>query len=53
MIFRQFLQDDLACASYMIGDGGSVAIVDPKFEIDEYLETARYLGVSIDHVLEA
>jgi glyoxylase-like metal-dependent hydrolase (beta-lactamase superfamily II) len=52
MIFRQFLQDDLACASYMVGDGDSVAIVDPKFEIDEYLEMARYLGVSIDHVLE-
>jgi hydroxyacylglutathione hydrolase len=52
VIFRQFLQEDLACASYMVGDGGSVAIVDPKFEIDEYLETARYLGVSIDHVLE-
>ncbi len=52
MIFRQFLQDDLACASYMVGDAGSVAIVDPKFEIDEYLKTARYLGVSIDHVLE-
>lgn len=52
MIFRQFLQDDLSCASYMVGDGGSVAIVDPKFEIDEYLDTARYLGVTIDHVLE-
>ena len=52
MIFRQFLQEDLACASYMVGDGGSVAIVDPKFEIGEYLDAARYLGVSIDHVLE-
>ena len=52
MIFRQFIQEDLACASYMVGDGGSVAIVDPKFEIDDYLETARYLGVTIEHVLE-
>lgn len=52
MIFRQFLQDDLACASYMVGDAGVVAVVDPKFEIDEYLETARYLGVRIEHVLE-
>ncbi len=52
MIFRQFLQDDLACASYMVGDDGVVAIVDPKFEIDEYLQTARYLGVRIEHVLE-
>ncbi len=52
MIFRQFLQDDLACASYMVGDGGSVAVVDPKFEIDEYLQIARYMGVTIDHILE-
>jgi hydroxyacylglutathione hydrolase len=52
VIFRQFLQDDLACASYMVGDAGVVAVVDPKFEIDEYLETARYLGVRIEHVLE-
>ena len=52
MIFKQFTQDDLSCASYMVGDGGSVAIVDPKLGIDEYLEAARYLGVTIDHVLE-
>jgi glyoxylase-like metal-dependent hydrolase (beta-lactamase superfamily II) len=52
MIFRQFLQEDLACASYMVGDGGVVAVVDPKFEIDEYLRTARYLGVRIEHILE-
>ncbi len=52
MIFRQFLQEDLACASYMVGDGDVVAVVDPKFEIDEYLQTARYLGVKIEHVLE-
>ncbi|HKJ35737.1 MAG TPA: MBL fold metallo-hydrolase [Solirubrobacterales bacterium] len=52
MIFRQFLQDDLACASYMVGDGGTVAVVDPKFEIDGYLQTARYLGVRIEHILE-
>ena len=52
MIFRQFLQEDLSCASYMVGDGGVVAVVDPKFEIDEYLQTARYLGVRIEHILE-
>jgi hydroxyacylglutathione hydrolase len=52
MIFKQFTQDDLSCASYMVGDGGEVAIVDPKFEIDEYLDHAHYLGVEIAHVLE-
>jgi hydroxyacylglutathione hydrolase len=27
-------------------------VIDPQFEIDDYLELARYLSVSIDHVLE-
>ncbi|MHB1834560.1 MAG: MBL fold metallo-hydrolase [Solirubrobacteraceae bacterium] len=58
MIFRQITNDDLGCASYLIGDDGGeegigvAAIVDPKFEIDEYLALARYFGVSIEHILE-
>ena len=54
MIFRQITHDDLGCASYFIGDldAGEAAVVDPRFEIGEYLELARYLGVHIDHVLE-
>ncbi len=54
MIFRQITHDDLGCASYLVGDAsaGVAAVVDPKLEIDEYLELARYLGVSIEHVLE-
>jgi hydroxyacylglutathione hydrolase len=54
MIFRQVTHDDLGCASYLIGDpdAGVVAVVDPRFEIDVYLEMARYLGAQIEHVLE-
>jgi hydroxyacylglutathione hydrolase len=54
VIFRQLIHDDLGCASYLIGDehAGVAAVVDPGFEIDEYLELARYLGVQIEHVLE-
>jgi len=54
VIFRQITHDDLGCASYLIGDDkeGVAAVVDPKFEIDEYLELARYMGVSIVHILE-
>lgn len=54
MIFRQITQDDLGCASYLVGDehAGVVAVVDPKLEIDEYLSLARYMGVSIEHILE-
>ncbi len=54
MLFRQITHDDLGCASYLIGDehAGVAAVVDPRFEIDEYLELARYHGVTIEHVLE-
>jgi len=54
MIFRQLTHDDLGCASYLIGDesAGVAAVVDPRFEIDEYLELARYMGVRIEHILE-
>ena len=54
MIFRQLIHDDLGCASYLIGDehAGIAAVVDPRFEVDEYLELARYMGVSIEHILE-
>ena len=54
MIFRQLINDDLGCASYLVGDerAGVAAVVDPRLEVDEYLSMARYVGVQIEHVLE-
>jgi glyoxylase-like metal-dependent hydrolase (beta-lactamase superfamily II)/rhodanese-related sulfurtransferase len=54
VIFRQITHEDLGCASYLIGDehAGVAAVVDPKFDIDEYLQLAHYFGVAIEHVLE-
>ena len=54
MLFRQIIHEDLGCASYLIGDenAGVAAVVDPRFDIDEYLELARYMGVAIEHVFE-
>jgi glyoxylase-like metal-dependent hydrolase (beta-lactamase superfamily II)/rhodanese-related sulfurtransferase len=54
MIFRQITHDDLGCASYLIGDedAGVAAVVDPRWEIGDYLQLARYLGVAIEHILE-
>jgi glyoxylase-like metal-dependent hydrolase (beta-lactamase superfamily II)/rhodanese-related sulfurtransferase len=54
MIFKQITHDDLGCASYLIGDedAGVAAVVDPQFDIDPYLELARYRGVRIEHILE-
>jgi hydroxyacylglutathione hydrolase len=54
MIFRQVTHDDLGCASYLIGDekAGVAAVVDPRFEIEVYLDMARYLQTRIAHILE-
>ena len=54
MLFRQVTHDDLGCASYLVGDdaAGIAAVVDSRFEIDVYLDLARYMGVRIAHILE-
>jgi glyoxylase-like metal-dependent hydrolase (beta-lactamase superfamily II)/rhodanese-related sulfurtransferase len=54
VIFRQVTHDDLGCASYLVGDedAGVAAVIDPRFEIDDYLLLARYMDVQIEHVLE-
>ena len=40
MFFRQILDEDLGCASYVIADGGEAAVIDPKWEIEAYLALA-------------
>ena len=54
MLFRQILHEDLACASYLVGDSdrGVAAVVDPQWDIDPYLRLSRLHGVRIEHVLE-
>ena len=54
MVFRQFVDDDLGCASYLIGDSvaGEALVVDPAYEIERYLEAAADEGVRITRVLE-
>src|SRR5919109_2601193 len=52
MFFRQVLHEDLACASYVIADGGEAAVVDPKWAIEEFLDLAREHDFRIRHVLE-
>jgi hydroxyacylglutathione hydrolase len=54
MLFRQFVDDDLGCASYLIGDenSGEAVVVDPAYEIEQYLEQAENDEVRIVRVLE-
>jgi glyoxylase-like metal-dependent hydrolase (beta-lactamase superfamily II)/rhodanese-related sulfurtransferase len=53
-LFRQFVDDDLGCASYLVGDreAGVAVVVDPAFAIEQYLEAAAEEGVRIERVLE-
>jgi hydroxyacylglutathione hydrolase len=52
--FRQFVDDDLGCASYLIGDesSGEAVVVDPAYAIEPYLEEAQKRHVKIVGVLE-
>ena len=53
MIFKQFYLGSLSQASYLIGDEhtGTAVVVDPRRDVDEYLEEARRLGLRIEHVI--
>jgi hydroxyacylglutathione hydrolase len=54
VIFTQFVDDALGCASYLVGDPGTgeAVLVDPSFAIEQYLEEADRRGVRIVRVLE-
>jgi hydroxyacylglutathione hydrolase len=52
MFFRQILHDDLGCASYVVADGDEAAVIDPKWEVEDYLALAEEHGFRIAHVLE-
>jgi glyoxylase-like metal-dependent hydrolase (beta-lactamase superfamily II)/rhodanese-related sulfurtransferase len=52
VFFRQVLYRDLGCASYLLADGGEAVVVDPRWDIDVYLETARAERLRITHVID-
>src|SRR6201994_3389464 len=54
MIFTQYYLDCLSQASYLIGDEttGRAVVVDPRRDIDEYLNDAAEHGLRIERVVE-
>jgi hydroxyacylglutathione hydrolase len=54
VIFTQFVDDDLGCASYLVGDEGSgeALLVDPAFAIEQYLAEADRRGVRLVRAVE-
>jgi glyoxylase-like metal-dependent hydrolase (beta-lactamase superfamily II)/rhodanese-related sulfurtransferase len=54
LLFRQFVNEDLGCASYLVGDPEArvAVVVDPPLAIEELLAAAADGGVRIERVLE-
>jgi hydroxyacylglutathione hydrolase len=52
MIVQQFFVNGLAHASYLLGGAKTCAVIDPRRDIEIYLETAKAMGLRITHVLE-
>ncbi len=54
MLFRQFVDSDLGCASYLIGSeqAGEAIVVDPAFAIDQYVVEAERHSLRIVRAVE-
>jgi hydroxyacylglutathione hydrolase len=54
VLLRQFVDDGLGCASYLIGDeaSGEAVLVDPAFEIEPFVAEAERSGLRLTRVLE-
>ena len=51
MFEKRFYVESLAHASYLVGDSGQAAVVDPKRDVDDYLEAAEREGLRIVAIL--
>jgi glyoxylase-like metal-dependent hydrolase (beta-lactamase superfamily II)/rhodanese-related sulfurtransferase len=54
VLFLQLLDDDLGCASYVVGDedAGVAVVVDPAYEIEQYVQESKRHEVALVAVLE-
>lgn len=52
MIIEKIKSEGLAHLSYLIGDGGKAAVIDPRRDCQCYIDTARARGLEITHVFE-
>jgi glyoxylase-like metal-dependent hydrolase (beta-lactamase superfamily II)/rhodanese-related sulfurtransferase len=51
MHIQRFFVEGLAHASYLIGSDGEAAVVDPKRDVDDYIEEAKRAGLRIIAIL--
>jgi hydroxyacylglutathione hydrolase len=52
MILKKIKSKGLAHLSYFIGSGSYAAVVDPRRDVEVYIDIAREEGMTIEHVFE-
>jgi glyoxylase-like metal-dependent hydrolase (beta-lactamase superfamily II)/rhodanese-related sulfurtransferase len=52
MLVQQFFVNGLAHVSYILGGSKTCAVIDPRRDIQIYLDTAKAMGLKITHTLE-
>jgi len=52
MLLKHFFVEKIAHSSYLLAGKDNCAIIDPRRDIDIYLQAARTLGVNITHILQ-
>lgn len=55
LVLEQVKVEGIAQLSYLVGDdkAGVAAVIDPRRDVDVYLQMARSLGVRITHIIES
>ncbi len=54
MFFKQFIAEGMGCLSYLIGcpQAKVACVVDPKRDVQDYIDAAHKYGMKITHVFE-
>ena len=52
MMIHAIKSEGLAHLSYLIGDGGKAAVIDPRRDCRCYIEMARSQDMEITHILK-
>jgi glyoxylase-like metal-dependent hydrolase (beta-lactamase superfamily II)/rhodanese-related sulfurtransferase len=52
MLVQHFFVNGLSHISYILGGSKSCAVIDPRRDIQIYLDTAKAMGLKITHILE-
>ncbi|MFA7191301.1 MAG: rhodanese-like domain-containing protein [Dehalococcoidales bacterium] len=52
MLLKHFFLPKIAHSSYILAGKKSCAVIDPRRDVDIYIDEARSLGVTITHILE-